>query len=45
MHLNGIVHRDIKLENFLMDKDYNLKITDFGSALFTYENPETLSIK
>ena len=30
MHENGLVHRDIKLENILLDHEYILKIADFG---------------
>lgn len=32
-HHNGIVHRDIKPQNILMDDDGNVKITDFGIAM------------
>lgn len=30
MHSKGIVHRDLKLENLLLDKHKNVIITDFG---------------
>lgn len=32
MHLNGVTHRDIKLENILEGSDTEFKLCDFGSA-------------
>ena len=33
IHGNEIVHLDIKLENILLDEQYNLEICDFGSSV------------
>lgn len=38
MHSKGIVHRDLKLENLLLDKHKNIIITDFG-FVNSFQNP------
>ena len=32
MHKNNTMHRDLKPENLLLDKNYNIKLCDFGWA-------------
>ncbi|CAI2028338.1 hypothetical protein SEUBUCD646_0H02680 [Saccharomyces eubayanus] len=43
MHSKGLVHRDLKLENLLMDKHENLVITDFGFVNEFFEDNELMS--
>ena len=40
MHKAGVCHRDLKLENLVLDSDFNLRIIDFGMAcpLTGFEN-------
>lgn len=38
MHSNLIVHRDIKLENILIDKNYKIKLADFSMSAQLKEN-------
>jgi serine/threonine protein kinase len=37
MHSKNIVHRDIKMENILMDEKLNIKIIDFGFSITVSE--------
>mmetsp|Transcript_2012 Transcript_2012/g.5431 ORF Transcript_2012/g.5431 Transcript_2012/m.5431 type:complete len:791 (-) Transcript_2012:683-3055(-) len=42
MHKQGIVHRDLKLENILVAEDGALKLTDFGFAKYIQHRSYTL---
>ena len=35
LHQKGIAHQDIKLENFLLDSKFNIKLADFGFSRMT----------
>ena len=39
-HDNGITHRDVKPQNFLVDKQGQLKVADLGLALFEIDSPD-----
>ena len=33
IHARGLCHRDLKLENILVDDQYNLRLIDFGMSM------------
>ena len=43
LHLKGIAHRDLKLENILVGEDGYIKIIDYGLAKMLSDDQETTS--
>lgn len=44
IHKKGIIHRDIKLSNILIDHDMQMKIGDFGLAITVKDAPSDAHI-
>ncbi|MGH1372555.1 MAG: protein kinase domain-containing protein [Cellvibrionaceae bacterium] len=42
-HRNGVVHRDIKPSNIIVDKDWHLRVVDFGIAMLYRDGHDTSS--
>uniref|UniRef100_A0A2C9M767 Protein kinase domain-containing protein n=2 Tax=Biomphalaria glabrata TaxID=6526 RepID=A0A2C9M767_BIOGL len=44
LHKNGVIHRDIKGPNVLLEDENNIRITDFGLAKFIDDSDNTMEL-